>query len=643
MDPLLKKLIDDLPAPKKELNEKRLRRIREYMPVPNDHVVLWADMLSFGGYPAGVVITDRAMIVKATRDEVKAQNAEAKKRGKSTGEKQPKVKTIYRMIPWEYYSPDDYEVVAVAHGRKGTRYVIKSTGEPIAQFGSSDLYRLFSEYKAGVEEQRAIADAIVENATFSAIDSLNVEGVMFNAAYGADQTKTGHGIYAEEAGAILDKIHGEQSTVVGRDNAKNGPDKIVNAAPVQCKYCKTANASVNTCFRTNPTTGLKEFRYFDLSDSPMKIEVASDQYAQAIEYMKARITEGSVKGVSDPNAAYDIIRKGRLSYAQARNLAKAGNIDSIRFDAATGAVTCLSALGISAVVTFAQVMWSTKDPKKAARYAIVAGLKVYGLSFAGGIIASQISRTGLMNAVRPMATNLSRSLSPKTVQAIINSFRALAGKKAIYGAAAQKSFAKFLGSNLVTEGIMFVVFAVPDTYKLLEGRVSGAQYTKNMASLLLSFAGAIVGTALAGRVIGRTVGSIAGPKGAAIGMGGGLVVGGIAGGATKAVGDMIHEDDGVITTRMFNAVLINVIMDYMLSEQEQSRLIEMLDADSKPLRKLQENILKTETQEKAIRQYLEPKAESIIAARKTISEEDEADLEENMTAIILDGELNDEM
>lgn len=643
MDPLLKKLIDDLPAPKKELNEKRLRRIREYMPVPNDHVVLWADMLSFGGYPAGVVITDRAMIVKATRDEVKAQNAEAKKRGKSTGEKQPKVKTIYRMIPWEYYSPDDYEVVAVAHGRKGTRYVIKSTGEPIAQFGSSDLYRLFSEYKAGVEEQRAIADAIVENATFSAIDSLNVEGVMFNAAYGADQTKTGHGIYAEEAGAILDKIHGEQSTVVGRDNAKNGPDKIVNAAPVQCKYCKTANASVNACFRTNPTTGLKEFRYFDLSDSPMKIEVASDQYAQAIEYMKARITEGSVKGVSDPNAAYDIIRKGRLSYAQARNLAKAGNIDSIRFDAATGAVTCLSALGISAVVTFAQVMWSTKDPKKAARYAIVAGLKVYGLSFAGGIIASQISRTGLMNAVRPMATNLSRSLSPKTVQAIINSFRALAGKKAIYGAAAQKSFAKFLGSNLVTEGIMFVVFAVPDTYKLLEGRVSGAQYTKNMASLLLSFAGAIGGTALAGRVIGRTVGSIAGPKGAAIGMGGGLVVGGIAGGATKAVGDMIHEDDSVITTRMFNAVLINVIMDYMLSEQEQSRLIEMLDADSKPLRKLQESILKTETQEKAIRQYLEPKAESIIAARKTISEEDEADLEENMTAIILDGELNDEM
>ena len=82
MDPLLKKLVDDLPTPKKELKKKQLRKIREYMPVPNDHKVLWADMLSFGGYPAGIVITDRAMIVKATRAEVKVQNAEAKKRGR---------------------------------------------------------------------------------------------------------------------------------------------------------------------------------------------------------------------------------------------------------------------------------------------------------------------------------------------------------------------------------------------------------------------------------------------------------------------------------------------------------------------------------------------------------------------------------
>ena len=131
---------------------------------------------------------------------------------------------------------------------------------------------------------------------------------------------------------------GEQSTVVGRDNAKNGPDKIVNSAPIQCKYYKTAYSSVSACFKKNPDTGVKEFRYFDLSGEAMGIEVPADQYSQAIEYMKTRIRDGQVPGVTDPNAAYGIVRKGKLTYNQALNLAKAGTVESITFDAATGAV-----------------------------------------------------------------------------------------------------------------------------------------------------------------------------------------------------------------------------------------------------------------------------------------------------------------
>ena len=125
----------------------------------------------------------------------------------------------------------------------------------------------------------------------------------------------------------------------------------------------------------------------------MKIEVPADQYSQAIEYMKTRISNGQVPGASDPNMAYDIIRKGKLTYNQALNLAKAGTIESITFDVATGAVTCLSAFGISSVAAFAQVFWVTKDYKKAAKSALYTGIQVYGLAFAGGIIASQISRT----------------------------------------------------------------------------------------------------------------------------------------------------------------------------------------------------------------------------------------------------------
>lgn len=47
------------------------------------------------------------------------------------------------------------------------------------------------------------------------------------------------------------------------------------------------------------------------------------------------------------------------------------------------------------------------------------------------------------------------------------------------------------------------------------------------------------------------------------------MVGGFAGGvAVKAVGDFVREDDSVILSRLFNAVIINLAYDYMLSDSE---------------------------------------------------------------------------
>lgn len=463
---------------------------------------------------------------------------------------------------------------------------------------------------------------------------------MFNAAYGADQTKTGHGIYAEEAGAILDKLAGEQSTVVGRDNAKNGPDKIVDSSPIQCKYCKQAYNSVDACFKKNPQTGTKRFRYYDLNGNAMKVEVPADQYAQAIEYMKTRISDGQVPGVTDPNAAYDIIRKGKLTYNQALNLAKAGTIESITFDAYTGAVNCLSVFGISAVVSFAQTYWVTKDYKKAAKSAIFTGVQVYGMAFAGGIIASQLSRTGLVSALNPLATEISKSISPQMAQEIINAFRALAGKKAIYGATAQKSFAKFLGSTAITQGVMFIVFSVPDTFKVFDGKISGSQYLKNMTSLIASFTGSIVTTTAAGALIGKTLGEKIDKKvGAAIGMGAGLIGGAVCGTAAKGIGNLIYEDDAVITARLFNGILLNQFMDNMLTSEEQDAVIKALDGDEKQLRKLQQDLRKSDSQEADIIKYLEPKIKAAIDGRSSIGADAENEMKESMKSIVLKGEL----
>ena len=100
---ILQQLISQLPASPTVLDKANIKKIHEYIPVPTDYKIIWADISSFGGYPAGIVITDRALIVKATRDEVKHNNnldKEQKKQGGSK-DKANTVKVIYQIIPWE--------------------------------------------------------------------------------------------------------------------------------------------------------------------------------------------------------------------------------------------------------------------------------------------------------------------------------------------------------------------------------------------------------------------------------------------------------------------------------------------------------------------------------------------------------------
>lgn len=100
-------------------------------------------------------------------------------------------------------------------------------------------------------------------------------------------------------------------------------------------------------------------------------------------------------------------------------------------------------------------------------------------------------------------------------------------------------------SNVVTSLITIAVFSVPDTYNILRKRLSGAQYTKNMLSLigvLATSSGGTLATSVATAKVAAAMGTTISPGvGTAIGIAGGLV-GGLAGGsAIKFVADNIRE------------------------------------------------------------------------------------------------------
>lgn len=177
---------------------------------------------------------------------------------------------------------------------------------------------------------------------------------------------------------------------------------------------------------------------------------------------------------------------------------------------------------------------------------------------------------------------------------------------------------------------MFVIMSVPDTVRLTSKKMTGAQYTKNMTSMVSSFLGYAASSYGAGVALGKVAEKygevVNGKTGKAIGFAAGLVGG--AGGSmvVRGIGNLIKEDDAVITARLFNATLGIMCMDYLLSESEVDAVIQALDSKSKEIGKLQRSLIASPRQYREIEKFLTPIFENVIAKRETISTE----LEEKM-------------
>ena len=599
--------------PSDNLSDKDKQVITEIFPVPKEQKILWAKVLSKGGNPSGYVITDKAFIYKAPKNDVKQINKEITEnnKGKKRNEKENKIKYVYRVIPWDHYSPDLIKVNKAVHKNK-EEYSFEIGGESYSSI-DHDLYIFFNN----LNEKLNTIQQLVIDSTFASMDSIALKNVVYNIDHGAAYNDAGHGFYAEDAGAMLDRLHGEKSVVVGGDNAKNGADKLVNGVNVQCKYYNSAHGSVDACFKKKADGNLS-YRYIDLNDNPMQVEVPSDQYVDAVVRMKEHIKKGEVPGVTDPNQAEHLVRKGKITYAQARNLAKAGTIESISFDAANSAVVCLSALGVSAAVALAITYWKTHSMAEAAAAAFNTGISVYGLSFAANVLSSQVARTMVPKLLQPGLRLLSNIIGPQKTQSIINVIRSMAGKKAIYGAAAQNHFVKYLSTNFVSSAVMFVVFSIPDTIKIIEGKISKAQYVKNIITLAASMGGAAVGAA-GGAYIGNRIGRFAGP----LGFVGGTVGGAIVGGTTHQLLSLFREDDVIILGRMLNSYIAIEMIDNMLNEDEQNKLVDILNNNEKGIKRLIERLNQSKDQVRTIHDFMVPLIKQATSDREKIYIESE--------------------
>ena len=361
-----------------------------------------------------------------------------------------------------------------------------------------------------------------QNSTINGVASTASTQCINNQQWTKYHSKQGHGFAAEDANAMYDRWHGKSVDKVGMDNSLNGPDRISDGIRIQTKYYADATKSVNAAF-DNGT-----YRY-----SGMKLEVPSDQYEEAVRIMRGKIESGKVPGVTDPKMAEQMVIKGHYTYDEAVRIAKAGNLDSIKFDIKTQAVACGFACGLSFAVTYftakSKGMSHTEALKVASKQAAKSGIT----TMITGVAAQQLLRTQVGRSFAAAATKAIKpavQAAMKTEvgkQVITKTATTIAGKQ-VAGAAAANVVTKAVRTNVVVSTVVFVGATIPDAIKLRQGKITGREFAENTAT---NAAG--VGGGWAGASAGAAIGSLICPG---IGTAIGGIVGGLGGGMGASLG-----------------------------------------------------------------------------------------------------------
>jgi len=399
----------------------------------------------------------------------------------------------------------------------------------------------------------------------------------------------GHGFAAEKANHLYDLFHGEDAQIIGSDNAKNGADRLVNGVEIQTKFCNSGSKCISECFENG------KFRYWTKDGNPMQIEVPKDFHHAAKDAFIERVKKGQVIDISNmspeeikktaENLADKTIKESPFTYAQARNIAKFGTIESLTYDAANGIKLAGTSAGISFVLSFAQSVWAGEDFNLALKNACYSGIKVGGVAWIGSIATAQLGRTATVQALRPATDWIIGQMGNRTAAAIANTVRI--GSKPIYGAAAANSASKLLRGNVVTGAVTVAVLSSVDFYRMFQGRVSGAQVFKNVTNTAAGVAGGTAGW-MGGAAIGASIGSAVPIVGTAVGGIIGGILGSLGGGAaagkvsSMAMNAMI-TDDMEKMQEILGSVFSKLAEDYMLSAKEAEnvadKLKEILSAD----------------------------------------------------------------
>lgn len=568
-----------------ELTGQNIKWIQEYLPLPREFKILWADIQMKNSYPSGLILTEEAFCYRASRDEIAAHNQAYPDQS---------CKEVYFLIRWENFYDRGFHI-RVEEGKNSLylreKMLLENCGD---QFKT-----LLLNYHSTVE---SVADYVPGGESI-----LNI-GSSTSFLTAVKNPKTGKGFIAEDAEKYWEWMHMNHVMHAGKSNTKNGPDLIVSGKEVQVKIYKDLKSLLNSLLIN------KQLRYLDAAGKPMEIRVPKGMGTQLINALNVKFPNG-VKGVM-PNA---FVKECMYTYNQMVSICEFGTVDSITYDALTGSINCAYPFGISFVIEyFLQTVQGVKKETAVAK-ALWKAAGESTFTILSYILVMQFGRSKAGKAyfhndsLQERLADMTNSFLKTAYEGVLHA----AGQPvALTDKTIRKNIGKSIKFSFMSAITSWLLHCAWDARKVLTGQSSISSYLRKLTSTAFSMVSSGMSVAAVSSIFANAAGVFVPVVGHILG----FCVGAAASYATHFLvdycGDQIIEKDDKVTQRMVNAVIGDLLYEKMLVDSEIKEFKEELNKID--FNSFLESVRTADKQEQMIRDKLKVYMNTILKKRPQI-------------------------
>ena len=524
-----------------KLTPENINFIQNHLPFPKEYRIRYARVDMDKAWPSGLAIANEVMVFRASKEQLEEYN-----RRNDTKERD-----LYHLVTADNYM--DYEFHVVWNEDEGSDIADIYFGE-IKIIDKSNTDRL--DALRSVYGDRVLSCS-VSDAGASPVGALYVGGNFVPISKGVNmQAKQAKGELAENAIALWNKLWFNRVEILGRNNAKNGPDLSINGKPFQVKFHERAEDAARGLFGKNG-----DLRYQE-NGTPMDVIVARGNKDGVVNYL-------AEKGIPD---AETFVHESCFTAKEMERLAEGHFSNAIFYASMAGIDFVKHQLGPDFIVNYILEYWAGHDKKEAARLAFFSTVKRMPFIITYFVASTTIARTMIGYLSRDKVTaqmagicwkqfvsNVAKAVLPFAGQPVPKTPKALVrqGEHAILGS-----------------GLYFAVSLIGDNllsfYSSCKNNNSWGEYFRNLmqslAAVPVSGCAAYAISAfcpewVVASFIGQTIVSVlAGAAGIGTSM------------AVDSFMDRFVEHDNQATARLLYARILHTINIYLLNQEEASDL-----------------------------------------------------------------------